>query len=44
MLSNIKRIGELGVSLVVQAKQAFARRDVGLAQDLVSSGRRDQPA
>jgi phosphate transport system protein len=35
MLSNIKRMGELGVSLVVQAKQAFERRDVGLAQDLV---------
>jgi phosphate transport system protein len=35
MLSNIRRMGELGVSLVVQAKQAFERRDVGLAQDLV---------
>ena len=35
MLSNIVRMGQLGSSLVVQAKQAFERRDVGLAQDLV---------
>ena len=35
MLSNIVRMGELGSSLVVQAKQSFERRDVGLAQDLV---------
>jgi phosphate transport system protein len=35
MLWNITRMGELGVSLVIQAKQAFARRDAGLAQDLV---------
>ncbi len=35
MLSNIARMGELGSSLVVQAKQAFERRDEGLAQDLV---------
>ena len=35
MLANIGRMGEIGGSLVVQAKQAFERRDVGLAQDLV---------
>ena len=35
MLANIGRMGELGLSLVVQSKQAFERRDVGLAQDLV---------
>jgi phosphate transport system protein len=35
MLANIARMGELASSLVVQAKQAFARRDVELAQDLV---------
>jgi phosphate transport system protein len=35
MLDNIARMGELGISLVVQARQAFERRDVGLAQDLV---------
>jgi len=35
LLNNLGRMGELARSLVVQAKQAFARRDVGLAQDLV---------
>jgi phosphate transport system protein len=35
MLTSIARMGELGISLVVQSKQAFERRDVGLAQDLV---------
>ena len=35
MLSNIARMGEIVSSLVVQAKQAFERRDVGLAEDLV---------
>jgi phosphate transport system protein len=35
LLSNLGRMGELARSLVVQAKQAFERRDVGLAQDLV---------
>jgi phosphate transport system protein len=35
MLANLSRMGELARSLVVQSKQAFARRDVGLAQDLV---------
>ena len=35
MIANITRMGELASSLVVQAKQAFARRDVDLAQDLV---------
>ena len=35
MIANITRMGELCSSLVVQAKQAFERRDVGLAQDLV---------
>jgi len=35
MLDKIGRMGELGLSLVVQCKQAFERRDVGLAQDLV---------
>ena len=35
MLSNIARMGELTSSLVVQCKQAFARRDADLAQDLV---------
>jgi len=35
MLANITRMGELASSLVVQAKQAFERRDVDLAQDLV---------
>ena len=35
MLSDIARMGERAGSLIVQAKQAFERRDVGLAQDLV---------
>ena len=35
LLANIGRMGELARSLVVQCKQAFERRDVGLAQDLV---------
>ena len=35
MLTSIARMGELGISLVGQSKQAFERRDVGLAQDLV---------
>ncbi len=35
MIADIARMGELGSSLVVQAKQAFERRDEGLAQDLV---------
>jgi phosphate transport system protein len=35
MLTNIARMGELGGSLVVQAKQSFERRDAQLAQDLV---------
>jgi len=35
MLTNLARMGELGSSLVLQAKQAFERRDVGLAEDLV---------
>jgi len=35
ILSNIARMGELAGSLVVQAKQAFERRDAELAQDLV---------
>jgi phosphate transport system protein len=35
MLANIARMGELARSLVVQSKQSFERRDVGLAQDLV---------
>jgi len=35
LLANIGRMGELARSLVVQCKQAFQRRDVGLAQDLV---------
>ncbi len=35
LLGNIAEMGELARSLTVQCKQAFARRDVGLAQDLV---------
>jgi len=35
MLSHLARMGELGSSLVQQSKQAFERRDVGMAQDLV---------
>jgi len=35
LLSNMARMGELARSLVIQAKQAFERRDVGLAEDLV---------
>ena len=35
LLGYIAQMGELARSLVVQCKQAFARRDVGLAQDLV---------
>jgi len=35
LLGNLSRMGELARSLVVQCKQAFERRDVGLAQDLV---------
>jgi phosphate transport system protein len=34
-LRNIARMGELAGSLVVQCKQAFERRDAGLAEDLV---------
>ena len=35
LLANLGRMGELARSLVVQSKQAFSRRDVGMAQDLV---------
>jgi phosphate transport system protein len=35
LLGNIARMGEQARSLVIQAKHAFANRDVGLAQDLV---------
>ena len=35
LLGNIARMGEIALSLVLQCKQAFARRDVDLAQDLV---------
>jgi len=35
LLQNIGRMGELARSLVIQSGQAFARRDVGLAVDLV---------
>jgi phosphate transport system protein len=35
LLDNLGRMGELARSLVVQSKQAFSRRDVDLAQDLV---------
>ena len=35
LLDNLSKMGELARSLVVQSKQAFSRRDVGLAQDLV---------
>ncbi len=35
LLGNVTRMGELGRSLVVQSKQAFARRDEALALDLV---------
>jgi phosphate transport system protein len=35
MLANLERMGQQARSQVVQAKEAFARRDVGLAQDLV---------
>ena len=35
LLQNIGRMGELARSLVIQSGQAFERRDVGLAIDLV---------
>jgi phosphate transport system protein len=35
ILANLQRMGEQARRQVVQAKQAFERRDVGLAQDLV---------
>jgi phosphate transport system protein len=35
MLANLERMGQQARSQVVQSKEAFARRDVGLAQDLV---------
>jgi len=35
LLQNIGRMGELARSLVIQSGQAFQRRDVGLAVDLV---------
>jgi phosphate transport system protein len=35
MLANIERMGKQARDQVVQCKQAFERRDVGLAQDLV---------
>ena len=35
MLADIQQMGEQARSQVVQCKQAFERRDVGLAQDLV---------
>jgi phosphate transport system protein len=35
ILDNIQRMGEQARRQVIQAKQAFERRDVGLAQDLV---------
>jgi len=35
LLANLARMGGLARSLVVQSKQAFSRRDVGLAEDLV---------
>ena len=35
LLQNIARMGELARSLVVQAGQAFERRDVRMAEDLV---------
>jgi len=35
LLSDIAEMGQLARSQVVQCKQAFAQRDVGLAQDLV---------
>ena len=35
LLSNLTKMGELCRSVVLQCKQAFERRDVGLAQDLV---------
>jgi phosphate transport system protein len=35
MLANLSRMGQQARSQVIQAKQAFARRDVALAQDLV---------
>ncbi len=35
LLDKLGRMGELARSLVVQSKQAFSRRDVGLAHDLV---------
>ena len=38
MLATVMRMGELAISEVRQAKQAFELRDVGLAQDLVPAG------
>jgi phosphate transport system protein len=39
IIAAIERMGELAMSEVQQAKQAFERRDIGLAEDLV---RRDE--
>ena len=44
LLSNIARMGELAGALVVQAKQAFERRDVGAGRGPRAPGRRDRPA
>jgi phosphate transport system protein len=35
IIASIERMGELAISEVQQAKQAFAGRDIGLAEDLV---------
>ena len=35
LLGNLSRMGELARALVIQSKQAFERRDIHLAQDLV---------
>ena len=35
LLDNIARMGELALSLVMQAKQSFSQRNAALAQDLV---------
>ena len=35
LVGNLIRMGELARALVIQCKQAFERRDAGMAEDLV---------
>ena len=43
MLDKLLRMGRAARSEVVQARAAFAERDVALAEDLGHAGPRDQP-